>query len=328
MYAHTDAVCFKQCAGWRERRRRHHMSVWEQRTSQLRRHRQMSSQEAINKEEPPLLNPHASIFRRRKPLENSGPEKSEGEQGGKAERTQGEGSEQQPAPGSNPCPSIREDQRTPSPRAKRDWEGWHHKSFHGNCGLAEQEGGGSVAFEERARLRHSQRRSRHRRVRTEAKESRPAGQEAGPEEVSPAEGEQKKNEEEKQALIEGGQAAAEELESANEAPASDALPAVPPQEPNPAESNLEPFGGSKDASPAEQSGGSLDASEQALLGDLPMDTCRTLSRSEPDLSSVTTNAEKVTESTTIMVDVQDSAVVQSEDLSLFSCLPDKEILVC
>uniref|UniRef100_A0A8D2Q3Q9 Voltage-dependent R-type calcium channel subunit alpha n=1 Tax=Zosterops lateralis melanops TaxID=1220523 RepID=A0A8D2Q3Q9_ZOSLA len=53
----------------RERRRRHHMSVWEQRTSQLRRHMQMSSQEGINKDEPPLINPHASIFRRKRPGE-------------------------------------------------------------------------------------------------------------------------------------------------------------------------------------------------------------------------------------------------------------------
>lgn len=180
------------------------MSVWEQRTSQLRRHAQNPSQEGINKEEPPLLNPHASIFRRRKLLENSGPDKNKEDQGNKGERPQGEGSEQ-------PVPSIREDQGTPSPRPKREWEEWHHKSFHGNCGLTDQEGGGSVAFEERARLRHSQRRSRHRRVRTEAKENRSASQEAGPEEVSPAEGEQKKNEEEKQALMEEGQVAAEEL---------------------------------------------------------------------------------------------------------------------
>ena len=33
------------------------MSVWEQRTSQLRRHMQMSSQEALNKEEAPPMNP-------------------------------------------------------------------------------------------------------------------------------------------------------------------------------------------------------------------------------------------------------------------------------
>lgn len=33
------------------------MSVWEQLTSQLRRHMQMSSQEALNKEEAPPMNP-------------------------------------------------------------------------------------------------------------------------------------------------------------------------------------------------------------------------------------------------------------------------------
>ncbi|ELK37127.1 Voltage-dependent R-type calcium channel subunit alpha-1E [Myotis davidii] len=68
----------------RERRRRHHMSVWEQRTSQLRRHMQMSSQEALNKEEAPPMNPlnplnplsplnplnaHPSLYRRSRPLE-------------------------------------------------------------------------------------------------------------------------------------------------------------------------------------------------------------------------------------------------------------------
>uniref|UniRef100_A0A8C4MAP5 Voltage-dependent R-type calcium channel subunit alpha n=1 Tax=Equus asinus asinus TaxID=83772 RepID=A0A8C4MAP5_EQUAS len=68
----------------RERRRRHHMSVWEQRTSQLRRHMQMSSQEALNKEEAPPMNPlnplnplsplnplnaHPSLYRRSRPIE-------------------------------------------------------------------------------------------------------------------------------------------------------------------------------------------------------------------------------------------------------------------
>lgn len=189
------------------------MSVWEQRTSQLRRRRQMSSQEGLNKEDPPLLNPHASIFRRRR-LDNAGLEKNEEEQGDRLARTHGEGPEQQ-TPGSNTCPSIREDKRTPSPQAKKEWETWHHKSFHGNCDLNEQEGGASVSFEERARLRHSQRRSRHRRVRTEAKENRSVSQEASAERVSPAEREKNaelnKNEEEKETLIEGKQVIGEEV---------------------------------------------------------------------------------------------------------------------
>ncbi|KAH0618276.1 hypothetical protein JD844_017325, partial [Phrynosoma platyrhinos] len=310
----------------RERRRRHHMSVWEQRTSQLRRHMQMSSQEGINSEEPPLLNPHASIFRRRKLLENSGLEKNEEGQGGKSERANGEGQEQQ-IPGSNPCPSIREDQRSPSSRPKREWEEWHHKSFHGNCDLNEPEGGGSMGFEERARLRQSQRRSRHRRVRTEAKEHKTASQESGPEGVVPVEGdqnvEQKKNEEEKEALIEKEPRTGEELKITNEVPVNDAGFPVASQETSSSEGHLD-LGKGKDTSPAEQDGSSLDTSEQALLGDLPMETGRTISRSEPDLSSITTNIEKATESTTIMIDVQDSAVVQISNKADGEASPLKE----
>lgn len=182
------------------------MSVWEQRTSQLRRHMQMSSQEGLNKDEPPLLNPNASIFRKRKVLENSGLEKIEGDQGGRPEQTNGESLEQK-LPGSKPCPSIRDDQRSPSPQAKKEWEEWHHKSFHGNCDVNDQESKGSVSFDDRARLRQSQRRSRHRRVRTEAKENRTVNsQENGPEGVTPAKGEQngdhKENGEEKETIAE------------------------------------------------------------------------------------------------------------------------------
>uniref|UniRef100_A0A8V5HCJ5 Voltage-dependent R-type calcium channel subunit alpha n=1 Tax=Melopsittacus undulatus TaxID=13146 RepID=A0A8V5HCJ5_MELUD len=174
----------------RERRRRHHMSVWEQRTSQLRRHMQMSSQEGINKDEPPLINPHASIFRRKKPGDGITLEKRAEEQSGKAERPLAEALEQ-PAPGTNPCSG--EDRRSPSPRAKRDKEPWHQKSCHGNCELGEQDGAGG-GIEDRARMRQSQRRSRHRRARMEGKEpagtlgSRSASQEMSLEEVSPTEG--------------------------------------------------------------------------------------------------------------------------------------------
>ncbi|XP_053247293.1 voltage-dependent R-type calcium channel subunit alpha-1E isoform X4 [Podarcis raffonei] len=300
----------------RERRRRHHMSVWEQRTSQLRRHMQMSSQEGINKDDPSLLNPHANAFRRRRLLENSGLEKNEEERAERSERANEEGPALQ-IPGSNPCPGSKEDQKS----------AWHHKSFHGNCDLNEQEGGASVTFEDRARLRQSQRRSRHRRVRTEAKENRSASQEAGPEAVSPAEGEQnqeqKKNEEEKEGLIEKEPVVGEELKRTNEAPAKDAEFAAAPQEPSPSEDRLELDKG-KDASPTEQDGSSLDTSEQALLGDLPRETGRTISRSEPDLSSVTTNLEKATESTTIMIDVQDSAVVQISNKTDGEASPLKE----
>uniref|UniRef100_A0A663EEU4 Voltage-dependent R-type calcium channel subunit alpha n=1 Tax=Aquila chrysaetos chrysaetos TaxID=223781 RepID=A0A663EEU4_AQUCH len=176
----------------RERRRRHHMSVWEQRTSQLRRHMQMSSQEGINKEEPALINPHASIFRRKKQGDGVALDKCTEEQGGKGERPPAEGPEQ-PAPGANPGGG--EDRRSPSPRAKRDKESWHQKSCHGNCEPGEQDGAGG-SIEDRARMRQSQRRSRHRRARMEGKEpasalgSRSASQEMGLEEASPTEGAQ------------------------------------------------------------------------------------------------------------------------------------------
>lgn len=165
------------------------MSVWEQRTSQLRRHMQMSSQEGINKDEPPLINPHASIFRRKRPGEGVSLEKCAEEQG-KGERPLAEGPEQ-PAPGANPGGG---EDRT-SPRAKRDKDMWQQKSCHGNCEPGEQDGAGG-SIEDRARMRQSQRRSRHRRARMEGKDtagilgSRSASQEMGLEEASTAEGAQ------------------------------------------------------------------------------------------------------------------------------------------
>uniref|UniRef100_A0A8B9W4U2 Voltage-dependent R-type calcium channel subunit alpha n=1 Tax=Anas zonorhyncha TaxID=75864 RepID=A0A8B9W4U2_9AVES len=171
------------------RRRRHHMSVWEQRTSQLRRHMQMSSQEGINKDEPPLINPHASIFRRKKPGDGVALEKCDEEQGGKGERPPAEGPEQ-PAAGSKAGGG--EDRRSPSPRARRDKELWHQKACHGNCEPGEEGAGGGI--EERARMRQSQRRSRHRKARMEGKDptlgSRSGSQEMGLEEAGPAEGAQ------------------------------------------------------------------------------------------------------------------------------------------
>lgn len=192
------------------------MSVWEQRTSQLRRHMQMSSQEGINKDEPHLINPHASIFRRKKPGDGVTLEKCAEEQGGKGERPPAEGPEQT-APGANPGGG--EDRRSPSPRARRDKEPWHQKSCHGNCEPGEQEGAGG-SIEDRARMRQSQRRSRHRRARMEGKEpasalgSRSASQELGLEETSPTEGAQDGDRlgdvAAAEALIQGEQEASEE----------------------------------------------------------------------------------------------------------------------
>uniref|UniRef100_A0A8C3CZH9 Voltage-dependent R-type calcium channel subunit alpha n=1 Tax=Cairina moschata TaxID=8855 RepID=A0A8C3CZH9_CAIMO len=273
----------------RERRRRHHMSVWEQRTSQLRRHMQMSSQEGINKDEPPLINPHASIFRRKKPGDGIALEKCDEEQGGKGERPKAGGGE---------------DRRSPSPRARRDKELWHQKACHGNCEPGEEGAGGGI--EERARMRQSQRRSRHRKARMEGKDpalgSRSGSQEMGLEEAVIAfhlsytffsfPSSRRTN----GVLAEEG-----------------SPPAAAPELPRGLEGSL-----------GEQDCSSPDTSEQALLGGAALGASRTVSRSEPDLSSATANTEKATESTTIMIDVQESAVVQISNKTDGEASPLKE----
>ncbi|KGL99568.1 Voltage-dependent R-type calcium channel subunit alpha-1E, partial [Charadrius vociferus] len=308
----------------RERRRRHHMSVWEQRTSQLRRHMQMSSQEGINKDEPHLINPHASIFRRKKPGDGVALEKCAEEQGGKGDRPPAEGPEQ-PAPGANPGGG--EDRRSPSPRAKRDKETWHQKSCHRNCEPGEQEGAGG-GIEDRARMRQSQRRSRHRRARMEGKEpasalgSRSASQELGLEETSPTEGGQDGDRlgdvAAAEALIQGEPEAREEPIRTNGVPAGDAELVGTTEEGSAPQTAPEPPRG-KTGSLTEQDCSSPDTSEQALL-----EASRTVSRSEPDLSSITPNTEKATESTTIMIDIHDSAVVQISNKTDGEASPLKE----
>uniref|UniRef100_A0A803Y9X0 Voltage-dependent R-type calcium channel subunit alpha n=1 Tax=Meleagris gallopavo TaxID=9103 RepID=A0A803Y9X0_MELGA len=303
----------------RERRRRHHMSVWEQRTSQLRRHMQMSSQEGINKDEPPLINPHASIFRRKKPGDGVALEKCDEEQGGKGERPPAEGPEQ-PAPGTNPGGG--EDRRSPSPRARRDKEMWQHKACHGNCEPGEEGAGGGI--EERARMRQSQRRSRHRKARMEGKEltgaleSRAGSQEMGLEEPCPAEGMQDGERRGDAAaaldLIQGEPEASRDPTRTNGAPTEEgSLPASAPEPARGMEGSL-----------GEQDCSSPDTSEQALLGGAALGASRTVSHSEPDLSSVTANTEKATESTTIMIDVQDSTVVQISNKTDGEASPLKE----
>ncbi|XP_059333914.1 voltage-dependent R-type calcium channel subunit alpha-1E [Ammospiza nelsoni] len=300
----------------RERRRRHHMSVWEQRTSQLRRHMQMSSQEGINKDEPPLINPHASIFRRKRPGEGVTLEKCAEEQG-KAER---EGPEQ-PLPGANPGGG---EERT-SPRAKRDM--WQQKSCHGNCEPGEQDGAGG-SMEDRARMRQSQRRSRHRRARVEGKDtagilgSRSASQEMGLEEVSAAEGTQDGDRRgdvaATEALIPGEPEASGESIRTNGVPAGDADLIGTAKRGSPPHVAAELCQG-RTGTLTEQECSSPDTSEQALL-----EPSRSVSRSEPDLSSITPNTEKATESTAIMIDVHDSAVVQISNKTDGEASPLKE----
>ncbi|XP_023787524.1 voltage-dependent R-type calcium channel subunit alpha-1E isoform X2 [Cyanistes caeruleus] len=305
----------------RERRRRHHMSVWEQRTSQLRRHMQMSSQEGINKDEPPLINPHASIFRRKRPGEGVTLEKCAEEQG-KGERPLAEGPEQ-PVPGANPGGG---EDRT-SPRAKRDKDMWQQKSCHGNCEPGEQDGAGGSA-EERARMRQSQRRSRHRRTRMEGKDtagilgSRSASQEMGLEEACTAEGTQDGDRRgdvaATEALIPGDPEASGESIRTNGVPAGDADLIGTARKGSPPHAAAELSQG-KTGNLTEQDCSSPDTSEQALL-----EHSRTVSRSEPDLSSITPNTEKATESTAIMIDVHDSAVVQISNKTDGEASPLKE----
>ncbi|XP_035188981.1 voltage-dependent R-type calcium channel subunit alpha-1E isoform X5 [Oxyura jamaicensis] len=301
----------------RERRRRHHMSVWEQRTSQLRRHMQMSSQEGINKDEPPLINPHASIFRRKKPGDGVALEKCNEEQGGKGERPPAEGPEQ---PASGTKPGSGEDRRSPSPRARRDKELWHQKACHGNCEPGEEGAGGGI--EERARMRQSQRRSRHRKARMEGKDpalgSRSGSQEMGLEETGPTEGAQDGDRRGDAAaaldLIQGEPEASGEPARTNGVLAEEGSPpAAGPEPPRGLEGSL-----------GEQDCSSPDTSEQALLGGAALGASRTVSRSEPDLSSVTANTEKATESTAIMIDVQESAVVQISNKTDGEASPLKE----
>uniref|UniRef100_A0A8C5KNE3 Voltage-dependent R-type calcium channel subunit alpha n=1 Tax=Jaculus jaculus TaxID=51337 RepID=A0A8C5KNE3_JACJA len=311
----------------RERRRRHHMSVWEQRTSQLRRHMQMSSQEALNKEEAPPMNPlnplnplsplnplnaHPSLYRRSRPIEGLalglGLEKCEEERISRGGSLKGDiGS----------LTSNLDNQRSPLSLGKRE-PPWLARPCHGNCEPTQQEAGGGetvVTFEDRARHRQSQRRSRHRRVRTEGKESasasrsRSASQERSLDEGVSTEGEREHesrgshaskeptiHEEERaqdlrrtnSLMVPKGSGLAGALDEAE-------TPLVPPH-PELEEGNdmvlteQEPEG----------------SGEQALLGDVQLDVGRGISQSEPDLSCMTANADKATtESTSVTVAIPD-----------------------
>ncbi|XP_016080077.1 PREDICTED: voltage-dependent R-type calcium channel subunit alpha-1E [Miniopterus natalensis] len=309
----------------RERRRRHHMSVWEQRTSQLRRHMQMSSQEALNKEEAPPMNPlnplnplsplnplnaHPSLYRRSRPIEGLalglGLEKCEEERISRGGSLKGDGGD---------LSSALDNQRSPLSLGKRE-PPWLARPCLGNCDPAQQEAGGGetvVTFEDRARHRQSQRRSRHRRVRTEGKEpssasqSRSASQERGLDDGVPTEGEKDREprgshasreptiQEEEGAqdlrrtnslMVPRGSGLAGALDEAD-------IPLVLPEaelEVGKALTEQEPEG----------------SSEQALLGDVQLDVGRVISQSEPDLSCVTANTDKAaTESTSVTVAIPD-----------------------
>ncbi|XP_006872615.1 PREDICTED: voltage-dependent R-type calcium channel subunit alpha-1E isoform X3 [Chrysochloris asiatica] len=304
----------------RERRRRHHMSVWEQRTSQLRRHMQMSSQEALNKEEAPPMNPlnplnplsplnplnaHPSLYRRSRPIEGLGLglEKCEEERISRGGSLKGDG-------------TALDNQRSPLSLGKRE-PPWLARPCHGNCDSTQQETGGGetvVTFEDRARHRQSQRRSRHRRVRTEGKElssasrSRSASQERSLDEGVPTDGEKDR---EPRGSHGGKEPTIQEEERAQDLRRTNSLmvprgsglagvideaeaPLVPP------DAELEVR---KEETLAEQE--PEGSSEHALLGDVKLDVGRVISQSEPDLSCITPNTDKATESTSVTVAIPD-----------------------
>ncbi|KAM9612670.1 voltage-dependent R-type calcium channel subunit alpha-1E isoform 2-T2 [Trichechus inunguis] len=306
----------------RERRRRHHMSVWEQRTSQLRRHMQMSSQEALNKEEAPPMNPlnplnplsplnplnaHPSLYRRPRPIEGLGLEKCEEERISRGGSLKGDGGD---------LSSALDNQRSPSSLGKRE-PPWLARPCHGNCDPTQQEAGGGetvVTFEDRARHRQSQRRSRHRRVRTEGKEpssasrSRSVSQERGLDEDVPTDGEKDR---EPRGSHGAKEPAIQKKERAQDLRRTNSLmvsrgsglagaideadtPLVPPHP------ELEV--GKDEALMEQEPEGS---SEQALLGHVQLDVGRPISQSEPDLSCITANTDKATESTSVTVAIPD-----------------------
>uniref|UniRef100_A0A8C2VI84 Voltage-dependent R-type calcium channel subunit alpha n=2 Tax=Chinchilla lanigera TaxID=34839 RepID=A0A8C2VI84_CHILA len=336
----------------RERRRRHHMSVWEQRTSQLRRHMQMSSQEALNKEEAPPMNPlnplnplsplnplnaHPSLYRRSRPIEGLalglGLEKCEEERISRGASLKGDGGD---------LTSALDNQRSPLSLGKRE-PPWLARPCHGNCDPTQQEAGGGetvVTFEDRARHRQSQRRSRHRRVRTEGKESasasrsRSASQERSLDEGGDPEGEK---DHEFRGSHGGKEPTIHEEERSQDLRRTNSLmvprgsglagaldePDTPLVLPQP---ELEV---GRDTVLVEQE--AEGSSEQALLGDVQLDVGRGISQSEPDLSCITANTDKATtESTSVTVAIPevdplvDSTVVHISNKTDGEASPLKE----
>ncbi|XP_041417446.1 voltage-dependent R-type calcium channel subunit alpha-1E isoform X1 [Xenopus laevis] len=263
----------------KEHRRRHTMSIWEQRTSQLRRHIKMSSPEAIQSEELTALNPHSSIYRKNKEADEQKTEKGEGNQDVKLVIS--------------PVEGPPEGEGSPSHRNLR--EHWRQKSRHGNT-----EPNGTTP-EEAIRRRQSQRRSRHKRVRTEGREqcsnsnSTSASREGGLDKVTAEDGrtipEGKSNGEPKEVKGMDDEPLKICISSRNCEDRNNkilgyegiALSNTPLQDVNSQE---------KDISPPD-----LDYSEQALLGSIQsQESPNPTSCSLPDVSSST---ERVTESTVI-----------------------------
>ncbi|KAG8436805.1 hypothetical protein GDO86_007767 [Hymenochirus boettgeri] len=263
-----------------ERRKRHAMSIWEKRTSQLRRHIQISSQEAIQNEELTALNPHSSIYRKTK--------------GGDEQKADTMEENQDAKQGANPVEGPVEGEGSPSQRNLR--EHWRQKSRHGN--LENTEPNGSTP-EEAIRRRQSQRRSRHKKVRTEGREqcsypnSTSASREGGLDKVSTEDGrsttEEKSNGDTKEVQGTDNEPLKSCMRNCDERNnRSFGCEVIP--------SNRAPL---QDLSSQEKTDSppDLDCSEQALLGSSQsQESPNPTSCSFPDVSSST---ERVTESTVI-----------------------------
>ncbi|XP_043941319.1 voltage-dependent R-type calcium channel subunit alpha-1E-like isoform X1 [Protopterus annectens] len=146
-----------------DRRKRHTMSVWEQRTSQLRRHRQMSSKEGVHK--PDLAELAASFHRKSKhgqslnlkrTVESEQKEDGKEDEGGQAQEEEVEKSLLH-----NHCEGALEGSALPKVNSEREHR--RHKFYS----VRE----GPVGAEERRQRRRSERYSRHRRARMEAEEA-------------------------------------------------------------------------------------------------------------------------------------------------------------
>ncbi|MEE6495850.1 hypothetical protein FKM82_002161 [Ascaphus truei] len=266
-----------------DRRKRHTMSIWEQRTSQLRRHMQMSSQEALQSEELAALNPHSSIYRKTKASDETTAETGEEPREDKVGVNSGEG----------------HTEGEESPSHKHLKEHWRQKSRHGNADNTEPNG---ATPEEAMRRKQSQRRSRHKKAKAEGRElsstpnSTSASHDGGLDRVV--------DDEVKTTTEEKSNGEAKEVPRVEEEPPKSCPSSTRCEERRsdkkvgwestvPDAAPLQELDHGKNGSPLD-----LDCSEQALLGTLrnqaesPIPTSCSL----PDVSS---SNERVTESTVI-----------------------------
>ncbi|KAM9325782.1 voltage-dependent R-type calcium channel subunit alpha-1E [Gastrophryne carolinensis] len=260
----------------KELRKRHTMSIWEQRTSQIRRHIQMSSQEALQNDELKALNPHSSIYRKTKAIEESADENVDREQEEKLGVDNHKDGEESPSQ-----PNLREH--------------WRQKSKHGN----ENTEPNGTTPDEAMRRKQSQRRSRHRKVRTEGKEipsipnSTSASREEGLERTTTDDGKLLKGE---KGNDEAKETAAPEQHTSNRCiryceDRNDRATGCGVTTPNSV--TLQEMNHGKNGSPPD-----MDCSEQALLSSLrsPEESPNPTSCSLADVSS---SMERITESTVV-----------------------------